>query len=393
MADKAANVRPHSSQRSKTKSVNMVKPADSLQSREAEYQRLNDELEAKTAKLVSEAEEMLKLDFDAVQKSSLLDNVQTDSSLEEDSAHRETGQSKCARSSTRSTPLPQSGRHATAGDRKPNSSRLSSRNKTKLTRNGTVSDVALVTEEKMAIRDFSLEKTISTLEGKIAREGMESHAAVDMADIIPATACEMGTEAQIRFLKAKLRVMQEELTRVSQDSFQKEQEQLAMKSNMKRLEEENSRHLKTINSLKVQMKKHERMSGESRNKTVDLETELSQLKKEMNTISQTHQKAASTKSITEVRLNRAIEEVEKYKKEVSSYKASLQDASLIGEKRVEYLTSENKRLENQKKELMVAFKKQMKLIDLYKRQRLHVEAAKMLSFAEEEFLCALEWGK
>jgi len=52
-----------------------------------------------------------------------------------------------------------------------------------------------------------------------------------------------------------------------------------MKSNMKRLEEENSRHLKTINSLKVQMKKHERMSGESRNKTVDLETELSQLKK------------------------------------------------------------------------------------------------------------------
>ena len=48
-------------------------------------------------------------------------------------------------------------------------------------------------EEKLAIQDFSLEKTISTLEGKITREGMDSHAAVDMADIIPATACEMGT--------------------------------------------------------------------------------------------------------------------------------------------------------------------------------------------------------
>ena len=49
----------------------------------------------------------------------------------------------------------------------------------------------------MAIRDFSLEKTISTLEGKIALEGMESHAAVDMADIIPATACEMGTGSYV----------------------------------------------------------------------------------------------------------------------------------------------------------------------------------------------------
>lgn len=33
---------------------------------------------------------------------------------------------------------------------------------------------------------------------------------------MPAAAAEMGAEAQIRFLKAKLRVMQEELERLSQ---------------------------------------------------------------------------------------------------------------------------------------------------------------------------------
>ena len=46
----------------------------------------------------------------------------------------------------------------------------------------------------------------------------------------------------------------------------------------------------------------------------------------------------------------------------------------------------------QKKELLDAFKAQLKLIDILKRQRTHIEAAKVLGFAEEEFVKALEWG-
>ncbi|CDQ61896.1 unnamed protein product [Oncorhynchus mykiss] len=57
------------------------------------------------------------------------------------------------------------------------------------------------------------------------------------------------------------------------------------------------------------------------------------------------------------------------------------------------LKAKNKKLEKQKAELIVGCKKQLKLIDTLKRQKMHLEAAKMLSFTEEGFMKALDWGK
>ena len=55
-------------------------------------------------------------------------------------------------------------------------------------------------------------------------------------------------------------------------------------------------------------------------------------------------------------------------------------------------TNEIRKLERQRSELINAFKKQGQLIEILKQQKLHLEAARLLQFTEEEFSKLIESG-
>jgi hypothetical protein len=73
-------------------------------------------------------------------------------------------------------------------------------------------------------------------------------------------------------------------------------------------------------------------------------------------------------------------------KPTSSQARNMVDSGLL-----DSVEAKNKLLERQKADLIAAFKKQLRLIDVLKRQNAHLEAAKLLSFIEEEFVKALDW--
>ncbi|XP_025052873.1 testis-expressed protein 9 isoform X3 [Alligator sinensis] len=305
--------------------------------------QLNAELEAKTADLVRQAEEVMR-----DQQEILSRPVSTQAkSYEEDNCHLRNVLFPEEPTLTlvhikqpnkkKSSPMPTARNRSHSGSKE---RRTTLSEKLRNTEIQAADDVAIPED----YTDFSLAKTISKIEGKLEEGNLPDN--LD-DDILPCVGSKIGVEAQIRFLKAKLRVMQEELDNVVCECSKKDDENRNLNSQLKDTEEERSRLQRTVGVQQSQIEKYKILSEEANRKSEGLQQQLTAVEKDI-----------------------ANQELKKF----------------------EELKIQNKRLEKQKGELMAGFKKQLKLIDILKRQKMHIEAAKMLSFTEEEFMKALEWG-
>ncbi|KAL7833711.1 hypothetical protein AOLI_G00286710 [Acnodon oligacanthus] len=352
-------------------------PVDLL-AKEEEYKRLNAELEAKTAELVRQAEEVMREQNEVLSKP-----ISTHLSINISEDYEDLGdvmpsvKQPIAKVVIEKKSLkpgrpnrPPSGHKKTARKMKP----------------AVVDDVAVPED----FGDFSLAKTISNIEGRMTDDVTDEHLE---DDIMPSVGEEMSAEAQIRFLKAKLRVMQEELNRLSNECNKRDDENGVLSSKLKEVEEDRARLQRTTSVQQTQLEKHRALAEEANKNCDGLRQQVTIMQKELEGMKRAQKQAASAHSATEVRLNRALEEAEKSKAQLSKLRQSNKDSANQDQQRIDALQAENKKLEKQKAELIMGFKKQLKLIDILKRQKMHFEAAKMLSFTEEEFTKALDWGK
>jgi len=106
----------------------------------------------------------------------------------------------------------------------------------------------------------------------------------------------------------------------------------------------------------------------------ELRQQIITLQKEATTSSKVAKQAESSSSAMDARLVRAQEEIERLKSQLVTERNQFIENQQQSKREIELLQTALKKLERQKTELLVTFKKQIKLIDILKRQRIHVSS-------------------
>ena len=104
----------------------------------------------------------------------------------------------------------------------------------------------------------------------------------------------------------------------------------------------------------------------------ELRAQLTAAQRDSQGVAKASRAAESTSAALDARLARATEEAERSRTLLHTERAEAADKEKELRGRIESLGAQLKRAERQRGELLAAFKKQMKLIDILKRQRIHV---------------------
>ncbi|RLN76656.1 hypothetical protein BBO99_00007373, partial [Phytophthora kernoviae] len=201
----------------------------------------------------------------------------------------------------------------------------------------------------------------------------------------------LGLEATVRYQKARLRVLQDEADAAIAQAQQLQTAQNSLKTEIDTLKAENATLNKKAQQSQQLLEKQRELSAAQEAKQRILEGQLSAAEARAEETQRAEKMTSQQFRSKDVRLNRALEELEKAKAQLQEEKRS-HGEQMVTKAEYDQVVRDSKKLDKQKGELLAAFKKQMKLIDLLKRQRIHMEAAKMLSFTEAEFSKTLELG-
>ncbi|KAF4317923.1 hypothetical protein G195_006930 [Phytophthora kernoviae 00238/432] len=188
--------------------------------------------------------------------------------------------------------------------------------------------------------------------------------------------------SQLRFERFLLDATQAQQLQTAQNS---------LKTEIDTLKAENATLNKKAQQSQQLLEKQRELSAAQEAKQRILEGQLSAAEARAEETQRAEKMTSQQFRSKDVRLNRALEELEKAKAQLQEEKRS-HGEQMVTKAEYDQVVRDSKKLDKQKGELLAAFKKQMKLIDLLKRQRIHMEAAKMLSFTEAEFSKTLELG-
>mmetsp|Transcript_30233 Transcript_30233/g.49282 ORF Transcript_30233/g.49282 Transcript_30233/m.49282 type:complete len:339 (+) Transcript_30233:164-1180(+) len=195
----------------------------------------------------------------------------------------------------------------------------------------------------------------------------------------------LSLHATVRLQKARLIALEKALSKLSKENLEYNSQRKMWEKKLADTSELNKQLKRSLQKSEQQMGKSKKSLNEAVNKARNSERELQVAKKELSSAQREREQLRSNSKNLDLKLNRAFAEIDKLKGKVKTQRSHGKATGDASRKELIKANSELRKLQAHNKELVTAFKKQMKLIDVLKRQKLHMEAAKMLSFTEEEF--------
>ena len=194
------------------------------------------------------------------------------------------------------------------------------------------------------------------------------------------------TEATFRYQKARIVVLEEECLRAKEAMKAAEKERKVATGNLSTMKAEKSKLERKYEHCRSLYEKQKEENKELTTSAKATEREVIKLRRELQDAIKATKKAAAGGSNNQVRYNRVVEENERLRQKIKDLESTIKDEGESQKVHMEKLAGERRRLERQRNELLTAFKKQMKLIDILKRQKMHILNLLINAFLEK-FQC------
>ncbi len=210
-----------------------------------------------------------------------------------------------------------------------------------------------------------------------------------------ATPPAFAVDANSRYNKARVNQLQQQLDNSEQLRLKLNEHVKSLEKELKAEREEGKKSRKQIQLLEADQRRSARRSSApgagGASDPAAMQQEVTALKKDLQTAERLVKQADASSKAKDTQLKRATETIARMKGQMNEL-LDKGDGKADDRGRADAAEGRVKALEKQRADLIAAFKKQMRLIDVLKRQKMHIEAARLLSFTEEEFVKALDWN-
>ncbi|XP_073972335.1 testis-expressed protein 9 isoform X2 [Rhodnius prolixus] len=210
-------------------------------------------------------------------------------------------------------------------------------------------------------------------------------------DIVPASAKGLSSESLVRFLKAKVKIAQEELANAKREYTLRTDEWRKLQIELKSYDEEKLKLTGDLASAREKIKKQELTIATLTERLSLRDSENNLLKKQIDVLKHDIKKLNLASAGSEAKLNKSKEETEKIKNLLKKSQCNEKEARDKCRAKNEEMIQAIRKLEKQKAELVSGIKKQIYLMDNLKKQKSYNHLEVGAKNLENEFVKILDW--